>query len=69
MFGEIYSKCITFSYNFIYKQIHVHVNKVQSGLYIYQLDLCIGCLNLTMNTLLEYTRYFITDLSILYAIW
>ena len=59
MFGEIYSKCITFSYKLVYLQLHV--NKVHIGQYIYQFHLCISSLNLIMNTFPEYTRYFKFD--------
>ena len=49
-------------YHFIQVYLKIPVNKVHTGLYIYQFYLCIGSLNLTMNTFPEYMRYFQLDL-------
>ena len=58
MFGEILQQMHNF---FIHVYIQIHVNKIHSGLKVYQFNLCIGSLNLTMNTFPEYMRYFKFD--------
>ena len=47
MFGEILQQIHYFS---IHVYLQIHVNKIRPDLYIHQFHLCIGSLNLTMNT-------------------
>ena len=50
MFGEILQQMFYF---FIHVYLQINVNKIHCDLYIYQFNLCIGSLNLTMNTFPE----------------
>ena len=58
VFGEILQQIHYFS---IHVYLQIHVNKIRPDLYIYQFHLCIGSLNLTMNTFPEYKKYFKFD--------